>query len=177
MEITEKDIFYYVFYPSELEEDKLRYIDENKDRFPQMSVYREISDSLNREVSPAVKNKLAKKIPAYKLPVVYELFPWTIEAKESKISNSQLAAASKEAVSDSISKTFLDKEKNIIIRLIGTSENSRLYIFSVDGNILGEFGLTINPGNKKFHYKDSREIKTMEDVPEIQSISIELYPE
>jgi hypothetical protein len=177
MEITEKDIFYYIFYPSELEEDKLRYIDESKDRFPQMSVYREINDSLNREVSPAVKNKLAKKIPAYKLPVVYELFPWTIEAAELDKNNPVLAAATVEVPSENLSKTFIDKEKNIIIRLIGTNSRSRLYVFPVSGNKLGEFALTLNPGRQKYYFRDSLESRIIEDVPEVHSISIEVYPE
>lgn len=176
MEITEKDIFYFVFYPSELDEDKLRHIDEGKNRFPQIAVYRDIKDSLSREVSPFVKQKLAGKIPYYKLSVVYELFPWTIEASETGLFKPVLAAASAETPASDLSRTFIDKEKNIIIRLTGTKERSRLYVFPVSGNKLGEFSLTFNPGLQKYYFRDSLESKIIENVPEIHSISIEVYP-
>ena len=176
MKITEKDIFYYVFYPSKVDADVFRHIDEGKDKFPQIDVYREIKDSSGQEVSPSVKQKLAGKIPAYKLSQVYELFPWTIEASEAKDVNPVLAAATVEVQSDNLSKTFIDKEKNIIIRLIGTVKRSRLYVFPVSGDKLGEFSLTLNPGQQKFYFKDSLESKIIENVPEIHSISVEVYP-
>lgn len=176
MEINEKDIFLFVFYPSKLDEDVFRYIDEGKDRFPQINIYREINDSLGREVSPSVKQKLSGKIPAYKLTVVYELFPWTIEASETNDVNPVLAAATVEVQPENLSKTFIDKEKNIVIRLIGTTKRSRLYVFPVTGDKFGEFSLTLNPGQQKFYFRDSLESKIIENVPEIHSISIEVYP-
>lgn len=119
--------------------------------------------------------RIAEKIPAYKLIRVYELFPWTIEAAEYHPHIAVLSAAAAETGPEVLSKTFIDKEKNIIIRLIGTVRTARLFVFPVSGDNLGEFTLTLNPGLQKYHFKDSRETKTLEDLPDITSISIELY--
>ncbi len=177
MLITEKDIFYYVFSPGNLGKEKLRYIAENGVLYPAVEVYSDIKNSLEEEISPSLRTKIAEKIPAYKLTRVYELFSWTIEASEYNTSTAVLAAATAETESGVFSKTFIDKEKNIIIRLIGTVKNARLFVFPVSGEELGEFTLTLNPGLQKYYFKNSQESKILEDLPEISSISIEVYPQ
>ncbi len=175
MEVTEKDIFYYVFYPGFLDNIKLRYIEGNEEHYPALEVYNDIKNSPYEEISPGLKKKIADKIPDYKLTEIYELFPWTIEVTESNTSNSVLAAAVKTS-SGTFSKTFIDKEKKIIIRLSGNIKSARLFVFPITGEKLEEFSLTFNPGSRKFYFKDSLETKIIEDVPEIHSISIEVYP-
>ncbi len=177
MFITEKDIFYYVFSPGNLGEEKLRFITENEELYPAIEVYLDAKNSLSEEVSLSLKKKIAEKIPAYKITEVIELFPWTIEAVEFNAPPSVLVAATAKTEPGVFSKTYVDKEKNLIIRLIGTVKKARLFVFPVSGEKLGEFTLTLNPGLQKFYFKDSQEIKILDDLPEITSISIELYPQ
>jgi len=177
MSITEKDIFYSVFYPNKLSDEKLHLIIENQNFSSAVDVYNNIKNSLSKEVSPSLKAKIAEKIPAYKFTRVYELFPWTMEASEFYTSTAVLAAATVDTNSALFSKTFIDKEKNIIIRLIGTVKKARLFVFPVSGEKLGEFTLTLNPGLQKYYFKDSQEIKILENLPDISSISIEVYPQ
>ncbi len=177
MKINEKDIFYYVFYPQKLSDEKLQYISENAELYPVAGVYNEIKVSLTGGISSSLKAKIAEKIPAYKLSTAYELFPWTIEASEYNTSTAVLAAATAETELGLLSKTFIDREKNIIIRLIGTVRKARLFVFPVSGEKLGEFTLTLNPGLQRYYFRDSQEIKILEDLPEISSISIEVYPQ
>ncbi len=175
--MTEKDIFYYVFYPDSLSGEKLRQIAANEASYPAIEIFNDVKRSLEEEINPSLKKKIAKKIPAYKITLVYELFPWTIEASEYKSSTAVLAAATADTEPGGFSKTFIDKEKNIIIRLIGTVKKARLYVFPVSGEKLGEFSLTLNPGLQKYYFKDSQETKILEDLPDINSISIEVYPQ
>lgn len=177
MEITEKDIFYFVFKSSLLSPEKMQYLQSKIKDYPQLGIYGDIKNSLNEGITGSLKEKIAKKIPLYKLSVVYELFLWTIEAKESYETTPVLAAASGESTSGNLSKTFIDKEKNIVIRLIGTTKSSKLFVFAVSGNKLEEFSLTLNPCAQQYYFKDSSESKIIENVPEIESISIELYPQ
>ncbi len=177
MPITEKDIFYFVFFPDGLSDEKLHHISENQDHYPAVEVYNNIKDELSKDISPSLKTKIAEKIPAYKLTKVYELLPWTIEASEFYLASAVLAAATSESDPGLFSKTFIDKEKNIIIRLIGTVKKARLFVFPVSGEKLGEFTLTLNPGLQKYYFKDSQEIKILENLPGINSISIEVYPQ
>jgi hypothetical protein len=177
MFITEKDIFYYVFNPETVSEDKRLFISESEELLPLVNLYTDIKNALGEEISPDLKTKLAAKIPAYKLTKAYELFPWTIEASEYNPSTAVLAAATAETEQAVFSKTFIDKEKNIIIRLIGTVSRARLFVFPVSGEKLGEFTLTLNPGLQKYYFKDSQETKILENLPEINSISIEVYPQ
>ena len=176
MEITEKDIFYFVFNSSLLTPEKIQYLQSKIKDYPQLGIYRDIKISLNEEISQPLKEKIAQKIPTYKISLVYKLFPWTIEVKEYYETTPVLAAASGESNSANLSKTFIDKEKNIVIRLIGTTKSSKLFVFPVSGNKLEEFSLTLNPGLQQYYFKDSSESKIIENVPDIESISIELYP-
>ena len=177
MEITEKDIFDFVFNPEILAGEKLQYLETQKSSFPQVKVFEEIKSSLEDNLSDSVKDKIASKIPAYKKAVVYELFSWTIEAKEYVNQTPVLAAASANESPQTLSKTFVDKEKNILIRLIGNTRSLKLFVFPVAGNALGEFSLTLKPGLQQYYFKDSHETKIIENVPDVQSISIELFPQ
>ncbi len=177
MFITEKDIFYYVFNPGMLSEEKRRSIADSEDLYPVVDLYNDIKNGLDEKISQSLKYKIAEKVPAYKLTKIYELFPWTIEASEYNTSTAVLAAATAETESGVFSKTFIDREKNIIIRLIGTVKKARLFVFPVSGEKLGEFMLTFNPGLQKYYFKDSQETKILEDLPDITSISIEVYPQ
>ena len=174
---TEKDIFYYVFSPETINEEKRLFIAESEELSSLVRLYTDIKNGLDEEISPDLKAKISAKIPAYKLTRVYELFPWTIEASEYNSSTAVLAAATAETEQGVFSKTFIDREKNIIIRLIGTMSKARLFVFPVSGEKLGEFTLTLNPGLQKYYFEDSQETKILENLPEISSISIEVYPQ
>ncbi len=175
--MTEEDIFYYMFYPERLTEEKLLHIAGSEEDYDVVELYKEIKNFLEEKISPALKIKIAEKIPSYRLSHVYELSPWTIEASEFNTSVAVLSAATAETEPKVFSKTFIDPEKNIIIRLIGTVRSARLFVFPVSGEKLGEFTLTLNPGLQKYYFKDSHETKILEDLPEIRSISVEVYPQ
>ncbi len=177
MDITEKDIFNFVFNSSLLPEEKMQYIKNNIESYPQIEIFRDIKISFGEEFPQNLKEKLAQNIPVYKSPVVYELYPRTIEAKDFNEATPLLAAASGEVSPSGLSKTFIDSEKNIMIRLVGTKKRSKLFVFPVSGNKIGEFSLTLNPGYQQYYFKDSFETKIIEDIQDIQSISIELYPQ
>ena len=57
MLITEKDIFYYVFSLVNLEEEKVRHIADNEADFPEVEVYKDIFNSLGKELSPCNQKK------------------------------------------------------------------------------------------------------------------------
>ena len=66
--ITELDIFNFVFFNEILPQKKRKYIERNKDKFELLNFYREQKKSIIRSINKETQKKLAAKIPAYKIP-------------------------------------------------------------------------------------------------------------
>ncbi len=66
--ITELDIFNFVFFNEILPQKKRKYIDRNEDKFELLNFYREQKKSIARSIKKETQKKIAAKIPAYKIP-------------------------------------------------------------------------------------------------------------
>ena len=66
--ITERDIFNFVFFNDVLPQKKRKYIEKNEDKFELLDFYREQKRSIARSINKETQKKLAAKIPAYKIP-------------------------------------------------------------------------------------------------------------
>ncbi len=65
--ITELDIFNFVFFNEILPQKKRKYIERNEDRFELLNFYREQKKNIARSINKETQKKLAAKIPAYKI--------------------------------------------------------------------------------------------------------------
>ncbi len=66
--ITELDIFNFVFFNEILPQKKRKYIERNEDKFDLLNFYREQKKSIARSINKETQKKIAARIPAYKIP-------------------------------------------------------------------------------------------------------------
>ena len=66
--ITEHDIFNFVFFNDVLPQKKRKYIERNEDKFELLNFYREQKKSIARSINKKTQKKIATRIPAYKIP-------------------------------------------------------------------------------------------------------------
>ena len=94
MQLTEKDIFNYVFYPELISKEKKEFLMNSQDFNNEIEFYSSLKDSLIDELPIEVKQKLASRIDSYKhLDIIY-LYPVEEHFAQRKSNNLVLAAAS-----------------------------------------------------------------------------------
>ena len=65
--ITEQDLFNFIFFNDVLPQKKKKYIERNEDKFELLNFYREQKKSITRSIEEETQKKIAAKIPAYKI--------------------------------------------------------------------------------------------------------------
>lgn len=66
--ITELDIFNFVFFNEIIRQNKRKYIERNEDKFELLNFYRKQNKSIARSINKETQKKIAARIPAYKIP-------------------------------------------------------------------------------------------------------------
>lgn len=173
MQITERDIFNYVFFREGLSKEKKDYV-ENSPLFKEtIEFYSSLRDSLMEETDFDTKRKIALKISAYKPVNIIYLHP-VVEHFKSKRSNGLvLAAASEEQKPKVSSKTFYDEDKTYIIKVINYKKSSKVFVFSTQYELVKDFHLNILPQNLKYYIADSSVPLELDFIIEPESISLE----
>jgi hypothetical protein len=172
-EITEKDIFNFVFYSELLSKEKLKYLESSTDFQIEINFYSSLKESLSEELGSEIRKKIASKIDSYKFVNIIYLYP-VEEIHSHKMSNNvRLAAASPEEKPKVSSKTFYDEEKTYIIKVINYEKSSRVFVFSTQYEIIKDFELNILPQNLKYHLSDNSAPLELDFNVEPESISLE----
>lgn len=65
--ITELDIFNFVFFNEIIRQNKRKYIERNEDKFELLNFYRKQKKSIARSINMETQKKIAARIPAYKI--------------------------------------------------------------------------------------------------------------
>lgn len=149
MRVTEKDIFNFVFYPHLVREEIYDFLSSISESNGTIAFYKELKDSLSREVSGNLKKKLSKKFGFYKPDNIITLYP--VEEIRKKYNGSVLAAASIEESPKIVTKTFYDEDKSYIIKIINYEKSSKIFVFSTQQEVIKNFDLIIQPNNEKYH--------------------------
>ncbi len=154
-DITEKDIFDFVFYPELLSDDKRIFLETSMDFKEEIEFYSAIKKSLSEELHLDIKKKIASKIKAYQVTNIIYLHA-VEELKKQKHSNGLvLAAAYPEDKPKVSTRTFYDDDKTYIIKVINYEKSSRIFVFSTQIELMKDFYLIINPQNLKYHISDN----------------------
>jgi len=66
--ITELDIFNFVFFNEILTQKKRKYIERNEDKFELLNFYGKQKKSIAQTINMETQKKIAARIPAYKIP-------------------------------------------------------------------------------------------------------------
>ena len=173
MQITERDIFNFVFFREEFPEEKKDYLKNSLMFKEEIEFYSSIKNSLNEDINFETKRKIASKISAYKPVNVIQLFPVT-EHYKPKHSNGLVLAAAAEVEKPKVStKTFYDEDKTYIIKVINYEKSSKVFVFSTQYELVKDFHLNILPQNLKYHIPDSSIPLELDFIVEPESISLE----
>jgi hypothetical protein len=65
--ITELDIFNFVFFNELLPRKKRKYIEKHEDKFEMLNFYRNQKNNIEQSLKEETQKRIAAKIPAYKI--------------------------------------------------------------------------------------------------------------
>ena len=174
MNITEKDLFNYVFFPDILSRQKYIQISENKSKFfNELTFLSEYKENLKEKVSDRIIEKILSKLEAYSnsFGIVLEktnnphLFPSgkLVLAAESPILEQKLRT-----------DTFEDKNSEYLVKIITDQQQNRIFIFNKDNSEMRNVKINIEPSGKSFVLESSFKPYIISPKQEINRISI--YP-
>lgn len=171
MNLTERDIFNFVFYPNLVSEEKRSFLASIENSTDAIIFYKKLKSSLSVSLTDEVKRKLAEKIDVYKYNNILHLF--SVEELKKKKNDLVLAAASAEEKPKIITKTFYDADKTYIIKVINYTVNSKIFVFSTQQEIIKDFEIIILPENKKYHCNDNSLPLELSSPIEAEAIQLE----
>ena len=149
--LTEKDLFDYVFFKSQLKDDKLSLLEDGRYEF-NMSLFNSIKESLGENLSVIIKNKIKLSVKCYHPieKIILNLIKGIKSAgKSGKKSRIGLKG---NIISES---TFIDNDNTFLIRMINYENFSKIFLFSVYEERINNFILILNPGNESFKMQNN----------------------
>lgn len=156
MIIDEQDIFNFVFFPNNVSEEKTKLLETDKSFSEAIEFYNQLKLNSERELTNSVKKKLAEKIPAYKLTHVIVLHPLNALTLRTQ-NDSRMAAATRELIPKTTTKTFVDSDKDYLIKVLNYGNETKVFVFSTKDEEVKNFDIVIEPQNLKFHFEDNSE--------------------
>lgn len=173
MKITERDIFNFVFYPELVKEEIKEFLHTIENNSDSIAFYKELKSELENSIPKDIKNKIADKIKSY-LPInIIELHPLR-EPEIKKENGSRLAAASiTELKPKMTTKTFVDNEKEYLIKVLNYGETTKVFVFSTKDEIVKNFDIVIEPHHLKYHFEDNSEPLRIERSIEPEKIQLQ----
>jgi hypothetical protein len=156
MMINEQDIFTYVFFPEKLSSDKCQIITSDKTFEEAIEFYTHLKQNSRKELNRSLQKKIAEKIPAYKLADVIVLYP-LVASKTQNQNGNHMAAATKELTPKMTTKTFVDNEKDYLIKVLNYGNETKVFVFSTKDEVVRNFDIVIEPKNLTYHFEDNSE--------------------
>lgn len=172
MKITERDIFNFVFYPGLLNKEIKAFLASIEESSDAIAFYKELKSELENNLTNEIKAKIKNKIPAYHPLNLIELYALK-EPKVKKQNGSRLAAASTELKPKMTTKTFVDNEKEYLIKILTYGNTTKVFVFSTQDEIVKNFNIVFEPQHLKFHLDDNSEPLKVDNLLEVEQIHIE----
>lgn len=170
MKINEQDIFNFVFYPHLLNEEVKEYLSKTENYTEAIIFYKELKSELESNLSFEEKRFIASKIDTYKIPRTIYLN----KLKESSQKNiTRLAAASTtELRLKMTTKTFVDNDKEYLIKVLNYGETTKVFVFSTKDEVVKNFDIIIEPGEVEYHFEDNSQPLKIQKSIEIDKIEL-----
>lgn len=169
--IDEQDLFYCIFFPQSISVEKKERIEKDNSFNEVLEFYMRLK--LNSETKPddSLKRKIANKIPAYSLSNVIQLYALKETAKPRQ-NDYHLAAASTELKPKMTTKTFVDNDKEYLIKILNYGDKTKVFVFSTKDEVVKNFDIIIEPHNLKYHFEDNSEPLKIEHLIEAEQIEL-----
>ena len=155
MNISENELFNFVFYPENLSIEKAEYLKTPLIFDEEIEFYRNLKRSLKEELSEEVKLKIAEKISVYNPAKFHMLYPFVDSPQKRKNDLTILAAASAKEKPLVATKTFIDEANHYLIRLLNFKESAKIYVFSTTNAVLKNYKIVIYPTGQTFEQSDN----------------------
>ncbi len=159
-QLSEKDLFTFVFYPNNLLEEKRILINSNLNKFKvELEFLNDLKNSLNQIVPKSILDRIHEKIDIFESKNGYLL------EKINKIKDSEylvLAADSPNNIPTLKTDTFVDSQNKFMCKVISSNEANKIYLFSSADEEFLEFNITLLPSKESF-------IVNKKDMPVILS--------
>lgn len=173
MIIDEQDIFTFVFFPEKLDDEKIKMIESQSIFSDATEFYKQLKLNSEKKPSEEIKTKLALKIPAYKLEYLVDLYP--LKDIIPQIQNgSRMAAGAKVLTPKTSTKTFVDRDKEYLIKVVNYEEQTKVFVFSTKDEEVKNFDLMIEPKNLTFHFEDNSEPLVINHLIDAEKIQLKL---
>ncbi len=172
VEISERDIFNFVFFEDLVSPEKTKFISGTNDFGEIINFYSSLKSALAKNIPLKIKNKIREKIPVYRV-LSYKLFPLTNSSLKKKSSGLTLAADSPLIKSKMTNATFIDEEKHFLIKLLNFENSAKIFVFSTDDEIIKNYKIIIQPSNIIFEQTDNSQPILIDSTVEASSIELE----
>ena len=171
MIISEQDLFCYVFFPKSVPTEKKEIIGTDQSFEEILEFYRQLKSNTEIKPDESLKRKIASKIPAYSLSNVIQLYSLKDPVVQKQNGN-RLAAGSTELKPKMTTKTFVDNDKEYLIKVLNYGNQTKVFVFSTKDEVVKNFDIIIEPNNLRFHFEDNTEPLKIEHSIEAEKIEL-----
>lgn len=174
MKITERDIFNFVFYPELVKEEIKAFLTTIENNSDAIGFYKDLKSDLENKITKDIQKKIKDKIKSYRPLNIIELH--TLKEPKLKIENgSRLAAASTTELKPKMTtKTFVDNDKEYLIKVLNYGNMTKIFVFSTKDEVVKNFDIVIEPQHLKYHLEDNSEPLKIEQLIEPERIQLVL---
>ncbi len=172
--ISEQDIFNFVHFPEQLNAGKTEYIHSHESLFGEsIRLCRAVRDELSQDhpISDEIRRKLTMRIPSYQqLPVILRPLPGPQPLHQARYT---LAAASgQQEPIPANTRTFINDQKNCLIRLIPEGKAIRCFVFTPEGFSIRDFRLAVLPSDRVFHLTSPVQLLDLSPAEPVEQLSL-----
>ena len=170
--IDEQDLFYYIFFPETISAEKKEMIEADKSLEDLSEFYRHLKTNSKNIPDDTLKEKIVDKIPAYSLSNVIQLYALK-DTILSKQNGNRLAAGSTELKPKMTTKTFVDNDKEYLIKVLNYGDETKVFVFSTKDEVVKNFDIIIEPHNLIYHFEDNSEPLKIDKSIEAEKIQLQ----
>lgn len=156
MTISEQDLFCYVFFSETIPKEKKERIEADKSFEEFLEFYRQLKLNSENKPDESLRRMIAGKIPAYSLSNLIQLYSLK-DPTTQKQNGNRLAAGSKELKPRMTTKTFVDNDKEYMVKVLNYENVTKVFVFSTKDQVVKDFDIIIEPQNLKYHFEDNSE--------------------
>ncbi len=174
MNITEKDIFDFVFYPLELNPAKKKFISDNLEKFAQQIEILKKLENNSTEVDEKLIASFEFKSKNFgKRQKSKTLLKQDSGGYPKKNEVWKFAAASMKLNKKIITETFMDVDSKYLLKLLVSNKLTKMFLFANDNSQLKNMKVTLYPSGESYLMQDNSRPLEIEGEIIADSITIE----
>lgn len=171
MEILERDIFDFIFYPEILEKSKHIFIKNSGNFKKEIDFLRNIKSHYQGKISDEIIKKIRDSITKQNYFKIIKLNK-IINCNSPKSNDLVLAADSPKLNKKQSIETFEDEDSNYLIKIICSTTSNKIYLFNKDNIEMHNVKLYLEPSGESYIMESSKKPLILSPKQEISNISL-----